>query len=266
MVGAMMAGAIPVSITFTYTDGNDLIAMMEKLEKCSLLVLDPGLESSNWNILRRLLDEYKADGKIRSKIMPYLRHLLGVAFEREPDAQNVKDFRDLLDEYHPDIELPYIDPNEIYGLFQTSGSTGVPKLVAHVYLSTMKLSHAFGMIENKSIIFNDRPFNWGGGYPFSVLTGQTRVTLSEFCDPPKDRISFMIEVIEKERCSMVFALPPLMHELIKRKPHLQNLGQMAKSPAFVVAGGPKVPLKALLHACTGVSEEPPTFRKPAGPN
>ncbi|XP_045176436.2 uncharacterized protein LOC123536974 [Mercenaria mercenaria] len=206
----MMAGAIPVSIT--YTDGNDIIAMMEKLEKCSLLVLDPGLESINWNILRRLLDKYEADGKVRSKKMPYLRYLLGVAFDSEPDASNVKDFRDLLDEYHTDIELPYIDPKDFYGLFQTSGSTGVPKLVAQVHLSTMKLveSHALEMIEDKYILFNDRPFNWGGGYPFFALSGQTRVTLSEFCDPPKDRISFMIEVIERERCSMVFALPPLM--------------------------------------------------------
>ncbi|XP_045179876.2 3-[(3aS,4S,7aS)-7a-methyl-1,5-dioxo-octahydro-1H-inden-4-yl]propanoyl:CoA ligase-like [Mercenaria mercenaria] len=245
--GAMIAGAIPVSITFTYTDGNDLIAMMEKLEKCSLLVLDPGLESINWNILRRLLDEYKSDGKVRSKKMPYLRHLLGVAFDREPDTSNVKDFKDLLEEDHPDIELPDIDPNEIYCLFQTSGSTGIPKLVAHVQLSAMKLaeSHIFELIEDKFIQFNDRPFNWGGGYPSSVLTGQTRVTFSEFCDPPKDRISFMIEVIERERCSMVFALPPLMHELIKRQ---DNLPDDWPVEAILTAGQP---LTNRLAACVG---------------
>jgi hypothetical protein len=27
----------------------------------------------------------------------------------------------------------------------------------------------------------------------------------------------MIDVIERERCSSVFALPPLMHEIIKRQ-------------------------------------------------
>ncbi|XP_045179882.2 3-[(3aS,4S,7aS)-7a-methyl-1,5-dioxo-octahydro-1H-inden-4-yl]propanoyl:CoA ligase-like [Mercenaria mercenaria] len=245
--GAMMAGAIPVSITFTYTDGNDLIAMMEKLEKCSLLVLDPGSESFNWNILRRLLDEYEADGKVRSKKMPYLRHLLGVAFDKEPDASNVKDFRDLLEEDHPDIELPDIDPNEFSGLFQTSGSTGVPKLVADVHLSIMKFaeSQAFEMIKDKYILFNDRPFNWGGGYPFSVLTGQTRVTLFEFYDPPKDMISFMIEVIERERCSMIFALPPLMHELIQRQDNLPNDWPVE---AIVTAGQP---LTNRLAACVG---------------
>ncbi|XP_045179877.2 3-[(3aS,4S,7aS)-7a-methyl-1,5-dioxo-octahydro-1H-inden-4-yl]propanoyl:CoA ligase-like [Mercenaria mercenaria] len=245
--GAMMAGAIPASITFTYTDGNDLIAMMEKLEKCSLLVLDPGLESINWNILRRLLDEYRADGKVRSKKMPYLRHLLGVAFDREPDASSVKDFRDLLEEDHPDVELPEIDPNEFSGLFQTSGSTGVPKLVAYEHLSQMKLaeSHIFELIEDKYIQFNDRPFNWGGGYPFSVLTGQTRVTFSEFSDPPKDRLSFMIEVIERERCSMVFALPPLMHELIKRQDNLPDDWPVEA----ILTGGQ--PLTSQLAACVG---------------
>ncbi|XP_053406608.1 zinc finger protein 331-like [Mercenaria mercenaria] len=110
-------------------------------QKSILLMSDANSDTTNMQLI-----DYKKDTSRSDKISV---HLLVVAFEREPDAQNVKDFRDLLDEYHPDIELPYIDPNEIYGLFQTSGSTGVPKLVAHVHLSTMKIPHAFGMVEDK---------------------------------------------------------------------------------------------------------------------
>ncbi|XP_060581019.1 acetyl-coenzyme A synthetase-like, partial [Ruditapes philippinarum] len=221
--GAMMAGAIPVSISFTYTDGSDLIALMKKMETCSLLILDPGADSINWNILRKLLDEYKADGRTKSKKMPYLRYILGVRFDGHPDASYVNDIWNLLAEDHPDVELPVIKPEDLTGLFQTSGSTGVPKLVAHVQRSSFKAVCKLDTLEllnPKYILFNDRPFNWGGGYPASILTGQTRVTFSEFCNPPKDRLSFMIDVIVKEKCSMIFALPPLMHELIKRQEDL----------------------------------------------
>ena len=217
--GAMMAGAIPVSISFTYTDGSDLIALMEKMEKCSLLILDPGAESINWNILHNLLDDCKADGKVCSQKMPYLRYVLGVRFDGHPDAKNVKDMRDLLEEDHPGIELPVIMPDDLTGLFQTSGSTGVPKLVALVQESTIKMADldTNEIVNPKYIFFNDRPFNWGGGYPTSIITGQKRVTFSEFCEPPKDKLSYMVDVIVKEKCTLIAALPPLMHELIKRQ-------------------------------------------------
>jgi acyl-CoA synthetase (AMP-forming)/AMP-acid ligase II len=221
--GAMMAGAIPVSISFTYTDGSDLIALMKKMETCSLLILDPGADSINWNILRKLLDEYKADGRAKSHQMPYLKYVLGVRFDGHPDATFVKDISDLLAEDHPEVELPVIKPDDLYGLFQTSGSTGVPKLVSNAHKSSLKMAGALEISEvlnPRYILFNDRPFNWGGGYPFSILTGQTRVTFSEFCDPPTDRLSYMINVIVKEKCAMVIALPPLINELIKRQVYL----------------------------------------------
>ena len=40
--GAMFAGAVPISISFTYTDGSDVIAMMKKLKTCSMLIFEPG--------------------------------------------------------------------------------------------------------------------------------------------------------------------------------------------------------------------------------
>ncbi|XP_060581018.1 3-[(3aS,4S,7aS)-7a-methyl-1,5-dioxo-octahydro-1H-inden-4-yl]propanoyl:CoA ligase-like [Ruditapes philippinarum] len=244
--GAMMAGAIPVSISFTYTDGSDLIALMKKMETCSLLILDPGAEFVNWNILRKLLDKYKADGNVKSQKMPYLRYVLGVRFGH-PELPNVIGLRDLLLEDHYDIELPVVKPTDVCGLFQTSGSTGIPKLVTYTQQSSLKM-FSDSVLEHsnpKYIFFNDRPFNWGGGYPFSILTGQTRVTLSEFCDPPNDRLSFMIDVIVKEKCTLICALPPLMHELIKRKEHLPDDWPVEG----ILTGGQ--PLTKHLAACIG---------------
>ena len=214
--GAVMAGAIPISVSFTYVDGSDLVAMMEKIRTCSLLVMDPGLLNVNWNIVRQLVDNFSADGTVRSEKMPYLRYLVDVAFD-QVEEQLLK-FSDLL-QTNLDITLPHISTNDTVFLFQTSGSTGVPKVVAHIHEVFLKgiTGKLIDHMDPKYKLFNDRPFAWLGGYPLSVITGQTRVTISGFCEPPEDRVSFMIDVIEKEKCSAIFALPPLMHERIKRQ-------------------------------------------------
>lgn len=245
--GAMMAGAIPAGVAFTYKDGSDLIALMEKMQNCSLLIVDPGVDGINWEILRNHLEECLPDGTVRSQKMPSLRYLLGIAFDKDYESAKVKNFTDLLQDDHRDITLPEIDPNDISGLYQTSGSTGIPKLVAHTQITSAKIAEAglFEMLDNRYKLFNDRPFNWGGGYPSSVLTGQTRVTFSGFCEMPYDRVSFMIDVIQRERCSMVFALPPLMHELIKKQDQLPPDWPV---DGILTAGQP---LTSSLAACVG---------------
>lgn len=217
--GAVMAHAIPVSIAFTYTDGSDLVALMKRLQKCSFIVMDAGLDNINWNIIRKLLDECNTNGEVKSQKMPFLRYMFGFAFSEEIYSTHVKRFMDLLGEEHPEIILPEIMSDDILCLFQTSGSTGVPKLVAYTHDMVLEVADEEIMesLDPKYIFFNDRPFRWSGGFPYSVVTGQKRVTTSGYCKPPEDRVTFMVEVIEKERCSVVFVLPPLMHELIKRQ-------------------------------------------------
>lgn len=222
--GAAMAGGIPVGIVFTYTDGSDVIALMERLQKCSFLVMDSGPNNTNWDIITKLLDECHNDGTVNSQKMPYLRRLFGHEFSDEVYSTSVKRFVDLLGEEHPEIKLPDIRADDILCLFQTSGSTGVPKPVIYTHDMVTRVVDANIVKEfnQKYVLFNDRPFTWGGGFPFSAVTGQKRVTISGYCKQPDDRVSFIIEVIERERCSVIFALPPLMHELIKRQSDLPS--------------------------------------------
>ncbi|XP_053378982.1 acetyl-coenzyme A synthetase-like isoform X1 [Mercenaria mercenaria] len=194
--GAMIAGAIPVSVSFTYTDGSDLVALMQKLQRCSLLIMDPGLDNVNRNIVQKLLDENSENGAVHSSKLPYLKYLVGVGFE--DCSALVKSFHDLLNGTNTDVSFPDIETGDVAVMLQTSGSTGVPKLVAHTHASLVSLIGSDMIPLDESYrLFNDRPFNWIGGFPFSVLTGQTRVTILGFCDPPKNRVSFMKEVIEK---------------------------------------------------------------------
>lgn len=216
--GAMFAGVIPVSIPFTSKDGSDVIALMEKLRKCALIVVDPGANDEQWDILNGLLDEYSADGKVSSSKMAYLRHM--IVTNRPRNIQNVLTLEQLMSTVaHKDVTFPKIAEDDVAALFQTSGSTGVPKLVAHTYQSCGALLTYTEETKEKFnfVMFNDRPFAWFGGFPFNVWLGHGRITLSGKCPPAEDKIGFMVDVIKREKCAIVAALPPQLHELTQRK-------------------------------------------------
>ena len=214
--GVMMAAARLVNLVFTYKDGSDFVQAVTKLGNCSMIVLDPGLEESNWNILKTVVDHYDGSGTVQSSQLPYLRNLL---FIDTLSKENVKTIGDLLEDKYPSVELPQVDPDEIGTMFLTSGSTGVPKLVGHsqTNLAKLRLSMSSEGYAEDDIYFSDRPFAWGGGFPFSLLFGQTRVTVSGFCPEPKDKVSFLIDVINGERCTATGMLPHGVHELLERK-------------------------------------------------
>ena len=155
--GAVLAGARPVSLSFTYTDGSDVVAMMKKLQTCSLFVLDPGEEEENWAVFRKLVEDYDKTGSVKSKKMPYLRYL--ICHDRPKDNNDILTLRTMMSWEMPDVDLPKAAPDDIFALFQTSGSTGVPKAVAHTHHSFIVAAQYFTdsiMPRADEIHFNDR--------------------------------------------------------------------------------------------------------------
>ena len=154
--GAVLAGARPISMSFTYTDGSNVIAMMQKLETCSLLFLDPGAEGENWNILQKVIQRHGKDGIVASENMPYLRYL--ICHDRPRATDTVLTLQEIMDWETPEVTLPKIDSDDIFTLFQTSGSTGVPKAIVHThksFIAAAKLwTHILGGMDK--IHFNDR--------------------------------------------------------------------------------------------------------------
>jgi len=212
----MFAGGRFVGISFTYTDGSDLIAIMEKLKVCSVLVIDPGIDGTNWDIVRKLIN-ISNTGDVTSKQMPYLRHFLGHRFgNKDPGLRTIQD---LINVVENDVKLPEVKPSDTMGLFQTSGSTGVPKLVTHTHASVMifRTFHGTEFFSGQYKLFNSRPFNWIGGFPFGVLCGQTRVLLDGFGKPPVDGVAREIEVIQEEKCDLVMTLPPSITSFKERE-------------------------------------------------
>ena len=215
--GAILAGARPISLSLTYTDGSDIVAMMEKLETCAAFVLDPGVDGANWHIFNKVIDDYDRAGKVTSKQMPYLRYL--ICHDRSQTDRGALNLNEMMSWDNSSIALPILHADDIALLLQTSGSTGIPKAVSHTHRSLIAGSTYFNerMSGRDEILYNDRPFTWIGGFPVSVITGETRVLWSGFCDTPKDAVGFMIDVIKREHCNSMLILPPRLSELIHRQ-------------------------------------------------
>ncbi|KAL4220912.1 hypothetical protein ACF0H5_019178 [Mactra antiquata] len=226
--GTMIAGACLASVSFTYKDGSDLVAIMTKMEKCSVLVMDPGENGQNWNIVKTLLDKIEDNGIVRSSRMPYLKYLFGYEKDEAKYMEGVKNMEDLInDDAGTGVCLPNITENDLAVLFQTSGSTGVPKLVAltHRYMLVFRetTSGPFtAFLDSKNVVFNNRPFTWIGGFPLSVMSGQKRVTISGFEAVPEDTLTGTIDIIVREQCNVMLTLPPSLHALINRKDNLPD--------------------------------------------
>ena len=216
--GAMFAGAVPISISFTYTDGSDVIAMFKKLRTCAMLIFEPGSRQENWNIISRLMNNYGKDGHVQGSQLNYLRYL--VCHSIPANTTDVLTLNDMLQEVPKDILLPEVSPSDIAVLFQTSGSTGVPKCV--VYTHSLVYYFLDTIFNNQyytpdDVCFNDRSFGWAGGFPFGIIAGQTRVTKSGFSTEPENNTLFSIDVIRREHCNVIWVLPPSLHDLIMHK-------------------------------------------------
>lgn len=216
--GVMFAGARIVPICSTNEGGLDLIALMKKLKTCCMLAFDPGYEGEIWHVVENIVEHFKKDGSANSKNLPSLRYLIGHAISDL--SSNIKTVKDMLKEDTQSVELPPVDPKDIFVVLYTTGSTGNPKLVAHTH-SVLAYRNFISKTDSPGKInfFNNRPFNWVGGFPSSVMHGQTRVTISRFARPAADPLGRVIEVIQEEKCNRAFLLPSIVSELVKRKVH-----------------------------------------------
>ena len=232
--GTMLAGAIPVNLPFTYKDGSDVLTFMKKLQTCTTIVLDPGLNDGQWNIFAKLVNTYNVNGNMQSDKITSLKYLICT---REPKGcSSVLNLSRMMSWKEMIEPLPQIEPEDTPAVFQTSGSTGLPKPVIGNHESFVLACESIAILykmDSDSIFFNDRPFMWGGGFPFTLLTGQTRVTRLETTPPPEDHVAWMFDVLKQEKCTHMFDLPLGIHSMLQRQVRcMETRIQMIKSWSF----------------------------------
>ena len=215
--GISLAGAIPVGVSFTYKDGNDVVALMHRLKTCSTLFLDPGPENETWDIFLQLTDTLDIDGHMKSQKLPSLKRL--VCLHKPTDDAEVLTLDELKHLAKDGIELPAVSEDDIVYIFQTSGSTGVPKVIAHTHKSLSHWGHYFHHIGLRpdDRYYNDRPFQWFGGFPKNIYIGETRVTRSRMGVNPDNETEFVYKMIIQEKCTALATLPATVSELMLKE-------------------------------------------------
>ena len=218
--GALLAGAVPLCLAITYTDGSDVVAMVQKMKKVSTLVLSPGEGDADWKIVQALLSRYKCDGSVTSDKMPSLRYLVFTSTPTGSDTQAVLTLNAMLTWKTSGVELPGVNPHDVSSLIQTSGSTGIPKAVVHTHKSSLSAAKTFAQtmdMDSESICFSDRPFNWAAGFPATVYTGHTRVCIIGSGVTGDNYLDFLFNVIQTEGCTHMMTLPFVIDRLMKKQ-------------------------------------------------
>ncbi|XP_064601866.1 medium-chain acyl-CoA ligase ACSF2, mitochondrial-like [Liolophura sinensis] len=208
-IAGSLAGAVSIN-SFTFASQKDLDLV--RTIGCKLLVADMRDEKLKHFMTRNIED-------LRSK--GFALKVITVEDHNHVSAEN--NFHKILtDMKEKDVSLPDgIDPEDLTVVFQTSGSTGVPKFVPYSHMAIINdllfLCTAMG-IENRDIFFSDRPMGYMAGYPMVIMVlGCTFVTLNSQ-STVRDGLSGQVcKILKQEAVTCGYFPPYLVHDLDKLK-------------------------------------------------
>ncbi|CAI9726602.1 acyl-CoA synthetase [Octopus vulgaris] len=207
-IGIMMTGAYSMRLMFGLADMKSII------KGCSAVVFG---SRSTWDSFLSIA-QISDNGKVSCEACPDLRFAIDVSNTHGP--ANALSAAKLMAEVSDDVavEFPYIDPEDIASINQTSGSTGVPKCICHSHFNYLNLPDSDFKETSYFTSFNSRPMGYIGGYPLSVLTrGSVHVGGDvEMLNDPKN-LDFVIKIWQSEECNLVGISPQDLKRLSDRE-------------------------------------------------
>ena len=164
LIGIQISGAIPLMFMFDRNDGSDIEALLSKHGKtCRAIIFSEGPDGKNTSIVNEIFQKGSTKGQIMSPSLPNVKWSIHMSDRTSARHFN---FDDLFKMGTKEQPLPYIDQEDIAAVFQTSGSTGLPKLLPHThyFLLTAGFHQTLYHGQSSTSIFNDRPFIWMAGF------------------------------------------------------------------------------------------------------
>ena len=208
-----------------------------KDHKCRMLVLDPRPDR---RIFKKITDAIPATDAAISKATalpgPFANAGLELVIStcRVPgynDAMCVGDVSQMArsDLSHVRGIQSSADPDDIAVVYATSGSTGIPKLVA---VSNMSIVNSMISVHvgPETVLFNDRLFSWMGAVCyFSCVVGATHVHIESLFTTQPENIVRLFELWEKENVHFAVLPAYMVHKAISAL----DAGSIKKPPGLV---------------------------------
>ena len=245
--GIIMARAIPFGLSFMTPDGSDIISLLKRINNCSAIFLDPGPNDDAWNIFKSIVEVLDDKGRVTSSKIESLRY--SVCMFKPNDPTDLMTLSELVNMAREDTHLPDIHEDDIQMLFQSSGSTGASKVIAHTHKSLTNSVRFFKLVglsgDGADVVYNGLPFRWMGGYMWNIYQGETRITRSGMCKMPDNMSDFVYNAILQEGVNYVFTLPSFVDDLMK-----QEVGQKPCPEKTCLRGSDRA-----LHKPVGTSTE-----------
>lgn len=217
--GIQLAGGCPLYLTFYRKDGNDIVDLFRSVGNVKLLIFDPGLEEQNCAIVSKILEKISSLGKIDSNSVSTPEHVISF------HSCDHLSFNHSMSDFYSDVdaELPRLDPEDLGGIFLSSGSMGIPKAIPHSHNAIVIMAHqyTFGVStkhNQEDILYNDRKFSWSAGYPlWEIVSGGTRVVATHSFGSSSlavlaDTVS---DIIQRENVTCAVLVPPVIDQLLK---------------------------------------------------
>ncbi|XP_045195149.2 3-[(3aS,4S,7aS)-7a-methyl-1,5-dioxo-octahydro-1H-inden-4-yl]propanoyl:CoA ligase-like [Mercenaria mercenaria] len=213
MFGVQFAGGIPFSTLQSRADGYDVVKTIRG-QNSKLLIMDAKQGEHSWHLLENIQSSQDVFCLLDVVYNNKSSELIHFHF-KEKDSHVISLTNT------PEVQLPDAYPEDLAMYFETSGSTGEPKLVGHAHFgfpgSTYLLKDCLE-IDSQSRYFCDRPLGWSGGAPSMFFNfGATRVILNSSLSIHTNNIDFLSDVIYKEKCTHVYLPGYLVSDLLRSR-------------------------------------------------
>ncbi|XP_033728628.1 medium-chain acyl-CoA ligase ACSF2, mitochondrial-like isoform X1 [Pecten maximus] len=224
MLGILTAGAVVLNCTINMKTALDVRNLFQ-LTDAKCILVDPGNNNSLLDPVKAMLDNCNVQKDDRKE-----DGLIKVIFLRKTDVEGftmTDTLHTILSQDMKKVDLPITYPDDPAIISTTSGSTGFPKTVLHsnFNVSSYPFSWTPTSVDYEIIMYNDRPFSWGGGSPIlNILRSMTRVFMDVAITMGGNNADFLWQVVKEERCTDALFFTYIMQDLLGLPPAVTEDG------------------------------------------
>lgn len=150
--------------------------------------------------------------------------------------------------------LPIVNPDDVTILLQSSGSTGIPKLICKDQLAVIHMAVEVYRLTKCKNFFNDRTLSHVGGL-FSVFSSALGQTIVSTTIPMAGNTDNILKICKNEKIEACFFVLYFFYDLIqKRKEVIEHLTDLK-----VITTGGQIPINSIVKQMAQILPNVPIY-------